>query len=75
MGMTEIISPIISSDTIIGYVMCGQFFSSDSLYKKWDNLLPVLKKQNVDIETLHTLARNIPCFQQTFFPLYSTILR
>ena len=23
---TEIISPIISSDTIIGYVMCGQFF-------------------------------------------------
>ena len=34
MGMTEIISPIISSDTIIGYVMCGQFFSSDSLYKK-----------------------------------------
>ena len=26
MGMTEIISPIISSDTIIGYVMCGQFF-------------------------------------------------
>ena len=44
MGMTEIISPIISSDTIIGYVMCGQFFSSDSLYKKWDNLLPVLKK-------------------------------
>lgn len=68
MGMTEIISPIISSDTIIGYVMCGQFFSSDSLYKKWDNLLPVLKKQNVDIETLHTLHNKYTLFSTDILP-------
>ena len=75
MGMTEIISPIISSDTIIGYVMCGQFFSSDSLYKKWDNLLPVLKNRMSILKLYILYIINIPCFQQTFFPLYSTILR
>lgn len=68
MGMTEIISPIISSDTIIGYVMCGQFFSSDSFYQTWDNLFLVLKKHNVDIETLHTLHNKYTFFSTDILP-------
>lgn len=68
MGMTEIISPIFSSDTIIGYVMCGQFFSSYSFYKNWNDLYPVLKKYDVDIEALHTLHNKYNLFSPDLLP-------
>ena len=43
-GLTEIIVPLQSSDMIIGYLMAGQIYNSQTPYDTWDKVQNLLKE-------------------------------
>ncbi len=51
-GLAEIIIPIKSDSLIIGYIMSGQIFTSESPYKKFEELKASLSNVHIDFHQL-----------------------
>ena len=59
LGLTEIITPILSNGNIIGYIMTGQIYASDSKFKNWNELQDYLKDYDIDMPTLKDAYNNM----------------
>lgn len=56
MGLTELIVPIMSSDTILGYLMCGQIFSSNQTENWFYQLTKKLSSTDIDLSQLKLVS-------------------
>lgn len=57
-GQSELVVPIVSLNTIIGYIICGQIYTTDTQYPNWDSLYKILKEYHLDFPDLELAYQN-----------------
>ena len=63
-GLSEVISPVIIDNVVIGFIMCGKFIDKENKYSSPEKIELLAEQHNLDEQVLLSLRENLPVVSQ-----------